>query len=46
MCKKMKAFYYLPNLNADFCLTTHANQYLFSELDEIALWCNPDRYAE
>lgn len=45
MCKKMKAFYYLPNLGADFCLGTYANQYLFSELDETQLWCSPDRYA-
>ncbi len=41
----MKAFYYLPNLEADFCLGTYSNQYLFSELDETNLWCNPDRYA-
>jgi len=45
MCKKMKAFYYLPNLNADFCLNTYSNQYLFSELDETQLWCSPDRYS-
>lgn len=30
----MKAYYYLPNYQADFCLGTYANQYLFSELDE------------
>ena len=45
MCKKMKAFYYLQNFGADFCLGTYSNQYLFSELDETQLWCNPDRYA-
>jgi hypothetical protein len=45
MCKKMKAFYYLPNYNAEFCLNTYSNQYLFSEVDETQLWCNPDRYA-
>lgn len=41
----MKAYYYLPNLNADFCLNTHSNQFLFSELDETQLWCTPNRYA-
>jgi hypothetical protein len=45
MCKKMKAFYYLPNYNAEFCLNTYSNQYLFSEVDETQLWCSPDRYA-
>jgi hypothetical protein len=45
MCKKMKAYYYLPNLEADFCLNTHSNQFLFSELDETQLWCTPNRYA-
>jgi hypothetical protein len=45
MCKKMKAFYYLPNLDADSCLNTYSNQYLFSEIDETQLWCSPDRYA-
>lgn len=34
MCKKMKAYYYLPNYEADFCLSTHSSQYLFSEIDE------------
>ena len=41
----MKAFYYLPNYQADFCMGTYANQYLFAELDETQLWCSPDRYA-
>lgn len=41
----MKAFYFLPNYGADFCMATYANQYLFSEIDETQLWCNPDRYA-
>jgi len=45
MCKKMKAFYYLPNYQADFCMATYSHQYLFSELDETQLWCNPDRQA-
>ncbi|CDW80572.1 UNKNOWN [Stylonychia lemnae] len=45
MCKKMKAFYYLPNYDADQCLLTHSNQYLFSEIDETQLWCDPDRYS-
>lgn len=45
MCKKMKAFYYLPNYNADFCLLSHSNQYLFSEIDETQLWCSPNRYS-
>jgi hypothetical protein len=45
MCKKMKAFYYLPNYQAEFCLGTYANQYLFSELDETQLWCSPERFS-
>jgi hypothetical protein len=45
MCKKMKAYYYLPNYNADFCLLSHSNQYLFSEIDETQLWCSPNRYS-
>lgn len=45
MCKKMKAFYFLPNLNSEFCLSTYANQYLFSELDETQLWCSPERFS-
>lgn len=45
MCKKMKAYYYLPNYGADFCLLSHSNQYLFSEIDETQLWCSPNRYS-
>lgn len=45
MCKKMKAFYYLPNYNVGSCLNTYSNQYLFSEIDETNLWCDPDRYS-
>jgi len=30
----MKSFYYLPNYDADSCLLTYSNQYLFSEIDE------------
>lgn len=41
----MKAFYYLPNYQAEFCLNTYSNQYLFSELDETQLWCSPERYS-
>jgi hypothetical protein len=41
----MKAFYYLPNYGADSCLATHSNQYLFSEVDETNLWCDPKRYS-
>jgi hypothetical protein len=44
MCKKMQAFYYLPNYGASECLNLYANQYLFSEIDETQLWCSPDRY--
>jgi hypothetical protein len=44
MCKKMQAFYYLPNYGASECLNIYANQYLFSEIDETQLWCSPDRY--
>ena len=45
MCKKMQAFYYLPNYGASECLNLYANQYLFSEIDETQLWCSPDRYS-
>ena len=45
MCKKMKSFYYLPNYEAESCLNTYSNQYLFSEIDETQLWCDPDRYS-
>jgi hypothetical protein len=45
MCKKMEAFYYLPNYGVDSCLLTYANQYLFSEIDETQLWCDPNRYS-
>lgn len=45
MCKKMKAYYYLPNYNADFCLNSHSNQYLFAEIDETQIWCSPNRYS-
>lgn len=41
----MKAFYFLPNYNAEQCLNTYSNQYLFSEIDETNLWCDPDRYS-
>ena len=29
---------------ADSCLNTYSNQFLFSEVDETNLWCDPDRY--
>lgn len=45
MCKKMKAIYYLYNLNVKPCVETYSNQVLFPEIDETQLWCNPDRYA-
>ncbi len=30
----MKAYYYLPNYEADQCMNLYANQYLFAEIDE------------
>lgn len=45
MCKKMKAVYYLKNYEVANCLETYANSYLFPEIDETQLWCNPDRYS-
>ena len=41
----MKAIYYLPNYNLDSCINLYSNQFLFSEIDEINLWCDPDRYG-
>ena len=45
MCKKMKAIYYLPNYSLDTCMNLYSNQYLFSEIDETNLWCDPGRYG-
>jgi len=41
----MQAFYYLPNYEANECLNTYSNQFLFSEIDETQLWCSPNRYS-
>lgn len=45
MCKKMQAFYYLPNYGASQCMNLYSNQYLFSEIYETQLWCSPTRYS-
>lgn len=43
MCKKMKAFHYLKNLELSSCINLYSNQYLFPEIDETQQWCTPTR---
>jgi hypothetical protein len=43
MCKKMQSLHYLKNYGISDELELYSNEYLFPEIDETQIWCNPDR---
>ena len=46
MCKRMLSLHYLKNYDSMQCMRLYANEYMFPEIDETELWCNPARYTE